>query len=43
MQDTGYKTIATPAEAMLKERSSKFHAFAWSVTTEAEARVRLKE
>jgi putative IMPACT (imprinted ancient) family translation regulator len=43
MQNAEYKTIATPAEAMLKDRSSKFHAFVWSVTTEAEARRRLKE
>jgi putative IMPACT (imprinted ancient) family translation regulator len=43
MQDAEYKTIATAAEAMLKERSSRFRAFAWSVTTEAEARARLKE
>jgi putative IMPACT (imprinted ancient) family translation regulator len=43
MQDGEYKTITSPAEAMLKERSSRFRAFAYPVSTEAEARARLKE
>jgi putative IMPACT (imprinted ancient) family translation regulator len=43
MPDGEYKTIAAPAEATLKERSSRFRAFAFPVATEAEARARLKE
>jgi putative IMPACT (imprinted ancient) family translation regulator len=38
-----YKTIAAPVEAMFKERSSRFHAFAFPVRTEVDARARLKE
>ncbi len=34
MQDDEYKTIAAPAEATLRERSSRFLAFAWPVTNE---------
>ncbi len=36
------KTIIAPAEAELKERGSRFRAFAFPVATEAEVRLRLK-
>jgi putative IMPACT (imprinted ancient) family translation regulator len=43
MADAEYKTIAAPAEAMLKERSSRFRAFAFPVSTEIEVKTHLKE
>ncbi len=42
MRDDGYKTIAAPVEAVLKERGSKFRAFAYPVTSEAEVKAHLK-
>jgi putative IMPACT (imprinted ancient) family translation regulator len=42
MQDSGYKTIATQVEAEMKERHSRFRAFAYPVSSEAEAKVHLK-
>ena len=36
MQDDEYKTIAAPVEAALRERSSKFLAYAWPVKSEEE-------
>ncbi len=41
MQDDEYKTIAAPVEAALRERSSKFLAYAWPVESEREAKVHL--
>lgn len=41
MQDDEYRTIATPAEAALRERSSKFLAYAWPVLNEDEAKEHL--
>ncbi len=41
MQDDEYKTIAAPAEAALRERSSKFLAYAWPVTSEDEVKKHL--
>ena len=41
MQDDEYKTIAAPAEAALRERSSKFLAFAWPVTNEEQVKEHL--
>ncbi len=38
MQDDEYKTIAAPSEAALRERSSRFLAFAWPVTSEEQAK-----
>ncbi len=38
MQDDEYKTITAPVEAALRERSSKFLAYAWPVTSEEEAK-----
>jgi uncharacterized YigZ family protein len=40
--DDEYKTIAAPAEAALRERSSRFLAFAWPVGSEEEIRERLE-
>ncbi len=37
-----YKTIAAPAEATIKERHSRFRAFAFPVRSEAEAKAHLK-
>jgi putative IMPACT (imprinted ancient) family translation regulator len=42
MSGDGYKTIETPVEAAMKERGSRFRAFAYPVVTEAEVRVYLK-
>jgi putative IMPACT (imprinted ancient) family translation regulator len=42
MQGDGYKTIAARAEATLKERHSKFRAFACPVVDEAEVKAHLK-
>ena len=42
MTNEEYKTIAAPAEAVLKERGSRFRAFAYPVTTEAEVKAHLK-
>jgi putative IMPACT (imprinted ancient) family translation regulator len=42
MTGVGYKTIAAPAEAALKERASRFRAFAYPVASEAEVKARLK-
>ena len=39
--DDSYLTLATPAEAALRERSSKFLAFAWPVRSEEEIRFNL--
>lgn len=36
MDEDSYRTIAAPAEAALRERSSRFLAYAWPVTTEDE-------
>lgn len=41
MQDDEYRTIAAPAEAALRERSSKFLAYAWPVASEEEAKEHL--
>ncbi len=41
MQDDEYRTIAAPAEAALRERSSKFLAYAWPVADEGEAKEHL--
>ncbi len=41
MQDDEYKTIAAPAEAALRERSSKFLSYAWPIVSEEEAKVHL--
>ena len=41
MQDDEYRTIAAPAEAALRERSSKFLAYAWPVVSEDEVKVHL--
>jgi uncharacterized YigZ family protein len=41
VSDDEYKTIAAPAEAALRERSSRFLAFAWPVGSEEEIRERL--
>ena len=40
--DDSYLTLATPAEAALRERSSKFLAFAWPVRSEEEIRIHLE-
>lgn len=40
MEDS-YRTLAAPAEAALRERSSKFLAYAWPVGSEEEIRTRL--
>lgn len=42
MADDAYRTIAAPAETALKERGSRFRAFAYPVATEAEAKLHLK-
>jgi putative IMPACT (imprinted ancient) family translation regulator len=42
MQDDEYKTIAAPVESALKERGSKFRAFAYPVASEVEAKERLR-
>ncbi len=36
--DASYRTIATPAEGLFKDRSSKFHAFAYTIGTEADVK-----
>ncbi len=41
MEPDSYLTIAAPVRASVRERSSKFIAFAWPVTTEDEARTHL--
>ncbi|MDR2882441.1 MAG: YigZ family protein [Alistipes sp.] len=41
MQDDEYKTIAAQAETALRERSSKFLAFAWPVTSEEQVKEHL--
>ncbi len=41
MEDDVYKTIAAPVETALRERSSKFLAFAWPVMSEEEIKVHL--
>jgi uncharacterized YigZ family protein len=38
MQDDEYKTIAASAEAALRERSSKFLAYAWPIGSEEEVK-----
>lgn len=38
-----YLTLAAPAEAALRERSSKFLAFAWPVRNEEEIRIHLED
>ncbi len=43
MPEDEYKTISEPAEAALRERSSKFLAFAWPVSDEEQAKARLDE
>lgn len=43
MADDSYLTLAAPAEAALRERSSKFLAFAWPVRNEEEIREYLDE
>ncbi len=40
--EDSYLTLAAPAEAALRERSSKFLAFAWPVRDEAEIRTHLE-
>ncbi len=40
--DDSYLTLAAPAEAALRERSSKFLAFAWPVRNEEEIRTHLE-
>ncbi len=40
--DDSYLTLAAPAEAALRERSSKFLAFAWPVRDETEIRTHLE-
>jgi putative IMPACT (imprinted ancient) family translation regulator len=42
MQGDGYKTIAAAAEAAIKERQSRFRAFAYPVTDEAGVKAHLK-
>jgi putative IMPACT (imprinted ancient) family translation regulator len=42
MQAEGYKTLAAPAEAAIKERQSRFRAFAWPVVDEAGVKTHLK-
>ena len=42
MADDSYLTLAAPAEAALRERSSKFLAYAWPVRTEEEIRTHLE-
>jgi uncharacterized YigZ family protein len=41
VQDDEYKTIAAQAETALRERSSKFLAFAWPVTSEEQVKEHL--
>ena len=41
--EDSYLTLAAPAEAALRERSSKFLAFAWPVRNEEEIRIHLDE
>lgn len=43
MAEDSYLTLAAPAEAALRERSSKFLAFAWPVRNEEEIRMHLEE
>lgn len=43
MAEDSYLTLAAPAEAALRERSSKFLAFAWPVRNEEEIRTHLEE
>ena len=42
MAEDSYLTLAAPAEAALRERSSKFLAYAWPVRTEEEIRTHLE-
>ncbi len=42
MAEDSYLTLAAPAEAALRERSSKFLAFAWPVRNEEEIRTHLE-
>ncbi|MDR2912925.1 MAG: YigZ family protein [Alistipes sp.] len=42
-ENEGYKTIEAPAKAAIKERGSRFHAFAYPVTTESEAKEWLRK